>query len=575
MKKFNRISIIILTIAFTFGLAGIVVALAPGAIDLGTADSFAVLAGAGITNTGATTITGDVGTYATTSETGFGSVTITGTNHAGDGVTQGAKTALTTALISAAAAGPTIPVTASNTDSFASFGYILTPGVYNSGSTMGISAANPLVLNGENNPNAVFIFQAGTSLTSAGSSSVILENGAQACNVFWQVGSAVDLGTSSNIVGTIMADQEAITDAGGSTVNGRLLASVAAVTLNNTTITVPTCVPSLHLRKIVTNDNGGTAHDTDWTLTASGSMGAWTYLSGTTPVDSDVTYPHATFGAATHTLTESGGPASGYTASDWACVGGAHAQVGNTIEVDKGDNTTCTITNDDVAPILHLRKIINGGGPATATNFILTADGTGTNDFSGTSPVDSTSIPPPGLLADTFALSETNLTNYTPSDWVCVGGGTQTGSNITLGIGEEATCTITNTYLAPSGGSRSSGGGRMVVITNNITNNNIAPVIIPKLPKTGFPTASTLSQQVKTIESNLRKGSQGGSVTTLQLFLISENKGSKAVALKNSLADGKFGPITKEALAEWQTVNSLNGDGIFGKKTRAYLSAHY
>jgi hypothetical protein len=77
-------------------------------------------------------------------------------------------------------------------------------------------------------------------------------------------------------------------------------------------------------------------------------------------------------------------------------------------------------------------------------DFTLTADGTGSNDLSGTSPVDSG----PGLLADTFALSETSPAGYTASAWVCVGG-TQNGANITVGLGESATCTITNDDIAP------------------------------------------------------------------------------------------------------------------------------
>ena len=97
-------------------------------------------------------------------------------------------------------------------------------------------------------------------------------------------------------------------------------------------------------------------------------------------------------------------------------------------------------------PILHLRKIVisDDGGAATVADFTLTADGTSTNDLSGTSPVDSANT----LVADTWALSETNVAGYTASAWVCVGG-TQVGSNITLASGAEATCTITNTDNPP------------------------------------------------------------------------------------------------------------------------------
>jgi hypothetical protein len=131
--------------------------------------------------------------------------------------------------------------------------------------------------------------------------------------------------------------------------------------------------------------------------------------------------------------------AAGYAASAWSCVGGT--QNGSSITLGIGGEATCTITNDDIAPKLHLRKVVvnDNGGTATEANFTLTANGTGSNDLSGTSPLDSGA----GLQADTWALSETNVYGYTASAWSCVGG-VQSSSNITLKVGEEATCTITN-----------------------------------------------------------------------------------------------------------------------------------
>ena len=197
------------------------------------------------------------------------------------------------------------------------------------------------------------------------------------------------------------------------------------------TITNDDIAPKLHLRKVVVNDNGGTAPATSWTLSADGA-GA-NDLSGTTPVDSGTSLKVDTF-----VLSETGGPA-GYRASDWICVGGT--QNGSNITLGLGQEATCTITNDDIAPKLHLRKAVvnDNGGTKTVADFTLTANGTGSNDLSGTSPVDAGA----GLKADTWALSETNLYGYSASVWICVGGA-QNGSNVTLSIGEEATCTITN-----------------------------------------------------------------------------------------------------------------------------------
>ena len=201
------------------------------------------------------------------------------------------------------------------------------------------------------------------------------------------------------------------------------------------TITNDDSPPGLHLRKIVVNNNGGTAVKTDWTLTADGTGS--NDLSGTDPVDSGPGLQADTFA-----LSESG-PAN-YSASAWVCVGGS--QNGSNITIAQGESATCTITNNDIPPKLHLRKIVvnDNGGTATTANFTLTANGTGSNDLSGTSPVDSGGT----LQADTWALSETSPAGYSASAWDCVGG-TQNGSNITVGIGGEATCTITNDDIAP------------------------------------------------------------------------------------------------------------------------------
>ena len=196
------------------------------------------------------------------------------------------------------------------------------------------------------------------------------------------------------------------------------------------TITNDDVAPQLHLRKLVTNNNGGTALASNFTLTADGTGS--NDLSGATPVDSGPGLQ-----ADTWSLSESSVP--GYSASSWICVGGT--QSGSNISVGIGGSATCTITNDDVAPKLHLRKVVtnDNGGTKTVADFTLTANGAGSNDLSGTSPVDSGAT----LLADTWALSETNVYGYSASAWSCVGG-SQSGSNITVGIGGEATCTITN-----------------------------------------------------------------------------------------------------------------------------------
>jgi hypothetical protein len=202
-------------------------------VPFGLANSFAVLAGSAITNTGPTTIFGDLGTFPTPTITGIPSLTINGTNHGGDAVTQAAKTDLVTAYDAAAGLASTSTIGTADIG-----GKTLTPGIYTSGSSIGLTGT--VTLDAGGNPNAVFVFQAGSTLTTASASKVVLINGAQSCNVFWQVGSSATLGTYSSLRGSILA-LTSITVTTGVTVDGRVLARNGAVTLDSNVITKPTC----------------------------------------------------------------------------------------------------------------------------------------------------------------------------------------------------------------------------------------------------------------------------------------------------------------------------------------------
>ena len=199
-------------------------------VPLGTADSFVVLAGAGITNTGATTLNGDVGTSPAPAMTGFSSVVLNGAKHAADSVAAKAQTDLTNAYTTAANAGPDSSVGVELA------GKTLQPGVYKGG-TLGLNGT--LTLDGGNNPDAVFIFKAASTLITGSNSHVKLIN-VNPCNVFWQVTSSATLGSGSKFVGTIMA----LTDVHlktGAVVDGRALARNGAVTLEANKITKSTC----------------------------------------------------------------------------------------------------------------------------------------------------------------------------------------------------------------------------------------------------------------------------------------------------------------------------------------------
>jgi hypothetical protein len=202
-------------------------------VPLGTAESFAVLAGTTVTNTGPSVISGDLGVSPGTAVTGFPPGTVTaGTVHAADSVALQAEGALATAYNDAAGRSSTATISADLA------GRTLTPGVYTSASSLGLSG--DLTLNAQGDPNAVFVFQAGSTLTVGSGSHVLLIGGAQACNVFWQVGSSATIGTSSAFAGNILA-LTSISLTTGATLNGRALARNGAVTLDTNTITKTAC----------------------------------------------------------------------------------------------------------------------------------------------------------------------------------------------------------------------------------------------------------------------------------------------------------------------------------------------
>ena len=224
--------------AIALASTGLMLSMAPTSqaatfVSLGTADSFAILAGSAITNTGPTTVVGDIGVFPTITYTGSTSVTQTGTNHAGDAVTQAAKTDLVASYLAVAGQTPFTTVTA------AIAATTVVPGVYQSGSSLGFSGN--VVLDAGGNPNAVFVFQAASTIDTASGTNITIINGGQACNVFYSVGSSATLGTGTHLVGNVIA-LTSITDNGGSVVNGRLLARNGAVTLNNTSVSKATCV---------------------------------------------------------------------------------------------------------------------------------------------------------------------------------------------------------------------------------------------------------------------------------------------------------------------------------------------
>jgi hypothetical protein len=211
---------------------------ADATVGLGNASSFAVLAGSTVTNTTDlalpdTVINGDLGVSPLGAVTGFPPGIINGTEHQADGVSAGAQADLTTAYNDAAGRTPTSGVPA-----FIGAGQTLVSGVYKAGTSLDVGGT--LTLDAQGDPNAVFIFQVPTTLVTDSGTAIDLVNGANACNVFWQVGSSATLGTGTAFQGSILA-LASITVTTSVTITGRALARNAAVTLDHDTITNAGC----------------------------------------------------------------------------------------------------------------------------------------------------------------------------------------------------------------------------------------------------------------------------------------------------------------------------------------------
>jgi hypothetical protein len=235
----NKPRTVVTTVAIAFVIAiGAIAGTAANAaivptVGLGTAANFSVLAYSKVENTGPTTINRDVGIHpgALTAVTGFPPGIVAGSIHAADAIALQAKNDLGTAYTDAA--------NRSFTTQGALGGVTLVGGVYRLGS-LTTDLTGDLTLNGEGNPNSVWIFQSPSTLITASASRVLLINGASPCNVFWQVSSSATLGTGSFFVGTILA-HTSITVTTGVTVDGRTLADTAAVTLDTDTFFSSSC----------------------------------------------------------------------------------------------------------------------------------------------------------------------------------------------------------------------------------------------------------------------------------------------------------------------------------------------
>jgi len=222
----KKLSSLLLVAAFT--VCPMAMAQQQSAVFLGSAGSFAVLAGTTVTNTGPSVINGNLGVWPGTAVTGFGPGVVNGREDAGDVAAQHAQASLNIAYNNAAGRKSVAIHSLAGDIS----GLTLTPGLYKSTSSLALSGT--VTLHG----SGVYIFQIASALTVGTGGTVVLSGGATSANVFWQVGSSATLGTTANFKGTILA-LTSISLATGAKLDGSALAQHGAVTLDTNDVTIP------------------------------------------------------------------------------------------------------------------------------------------------------------------------------------------------------------------------------------------------------------------------------------------------------------------------------------------------
>lgn len=233
--KFKRGRLAALTLVALFSFAAVPVA-ANAAVNLATVQPFVVLGATTVTNTGPSVLNGDLGVATGTELVGFGlPAVVNGATHNNDGVAQQAQLDLSTAY-DVAAGEPSPPGKEMTGIDLGS--KTLLAGVYHFSSSAQLTGQ--LTLDAQGDPNAEFIFQIGSTLTTASASSVILTNGASPCNVHWQIGSSATLDSGTTFIGNVMALED-ITLNDAVTVTGRVLALNGQISLINDTLNRPEC----------------------------------------------------------------------------------------------------------------------------------------------------------------------------------------------------------------------------------------------------------------------------------------------------------------------------------------------
>jgi len=563
---FARLAPILLLSAIPFHTALAQTATAP---PLGTAQSFAVLGASKVTNTGNTVVNGDLGVYAGTAITGIPPGIVNGTQHSADVVAQQAQADTTNAFNNMT--GQPCEFTIS-TDLG---GLTLPSGVYCfAAASAGLTGT--LTLDGQNNPASVWIFKMASTLTTASSSKIVLINGAQNCNVFWQVGSSATIGTNTTFVGNILASAS-ITLTTGATISGRALASTAAVTMDTNIVSVCT-VPATG------NPTVGKSF-TPATITAGGTSTITITLSNANSAPASIiapltdTLPSGVLVAATPnasttcvsstisttpssvTLTGGSIPANGactMTVDVTAPSGGSYTNtlpIG-ALQTNNGNNLNLVVTTLTVNPPVTVipptlgksftPDTITAGGVSTLTITLSNSDAT---VASLTAPLVDT-LPTGVVIAPTPNVAST--CGGTPS-------ATSGGSTVSLtggSIPSGNSCTLTVEVTAAGAGTFQNSLAAGALKTSN--GNNGAPAVATLTVNTiaGTPVPPTLGKSFSPATIN------AGGVSTLTITL--SNPGTLPDTLTSSLVDTLPPGVVIAASPAFSTTCSGAGTAIAG-----------
>ena len=493
MKTFTKISLVVLMAAFAFGLTGLKAVFAASSPTLVESKTYSVLANTTVTNTVTlTTLSGDLGISTGGAPTNFppGVVTLPATiRSAADAlVAQTDNVNAYNALSAGANATCSDALYQFGTGSIDLAGKTLVPGVYCADA---FTLSGTLTLNDAGAPNGVWIFRSGTTLiTSAGGvAHVVFSTGVGLpCNVWWKVASSATISVGTTFIGNILASTSVALQT-GATLNGRAMAQTGAVTLDNNTISGPTCAVALGSRpvftgtinvvKTVINDNGGTKTVADFPLFVNG-----------TPVISGDTNVFPTTATTKYTVTETADPNYTRTFSGDCDASGA-------IYLQLDGKAFCIITNNDIGapiitppvpPLIDVVKVPSplalpaGPGPVT---YNYTLRNIGTVPVTDVTMVDDTCSPVTLVSGDTngdskldvnetwtykcsTTLSATHTNTVVATGWAN-GISTTDIANATVVVGEPIVPPLIHVTKRPAPLALLAGGGT-VTYTEKITN---------------------------------------------------------------------------------------------------------